>query len=214
MSLLSTWPAPAPITVAILAGGMSQRMGMDKAWVDLGGRPLITWALDHARAIGEEVLVVTRTAAQAEAWGDQVELAGVRVVADHRPNHGPLGGLVTALAEGRRATVALLPVDTPFASVALSQTLIARCTAAAVLLPRWADRLQPLRAVYARQTCLPHLEAECKRGHLKLVRALDGLAPRILDEPELRPFDPDGLSFFNLNTPADLALARARLTAQ
>ena len=47
-----------PITAFILAGGKSTRMGTDKAFLELAGRPLISHALELARAVSQEIKIV------------------------------------------------------------------------------------------------------------------------------------------------------------
>jgi molybdopterin-guanine dinucleotide biosynthesis protein A len=91
---------------------------------------------------------------------------------------------------------------------AATRRLIDLGSRAPVIIPRWDGQLHPLRAVYARDACQAHLEAELNRGHLKLVRAIEALQPHVVSEAELRALDPQGRSFFNINSPDDLALAR------
>ena len=51
----------------LLAAGASTRMGTDKLWADLGGKPLITWPLQAlARSHLVDTLVVAATAATYE----------------------------------------------------------------------------------------------------------------------------------------------------
>lgn len=199
---------PLSVTAAILAGGLSRRMGADKSSVVLGGRPLISWVLDHARTVSQDVLVVCRSLEQALAWRAEPALAGVRLVVDQVPDRGPLGGVVTALIETRGTHVLVLAVDAPFAVPAVTRRLIDLGPRAPVIVPRWDGQLHPLHALYARDACRAHLQAELNRGHLKLVRAIDALQPHVVSEAELRALDPEGRSFFNLNSPEDLAQAR------
>lgn len=76
-------------------------------------------------------------------------------------------------------------------------------------IPRTADGLHPLCAVYA-HACLASVERRVEEGRLKVVDALAGLRVREIGPPEIDPFDPGGLLFMNLNTPDDLSRALAR----
>ncbi len=98
-----------PITVAMLAGGASRRMGTDKALidVDLDGEPMAARVLVASILSGaSEVLAI---------GGNQAELSaqGWSFVPDAWPGEGPLGGLITALEQARWSTVVLLACDHP-----------------------------------------------------------------------------------------------------
>jgi molybdopterin-guanine dinucleotide biosynthesis protein A len=78
-----------------------------------------------------------------------------------------------------------------------------------VVVPHWQDRYQPLHAVY-RKSVLPLLAAQLLRGDLRPVHLFERVRTRRVDEDEIRRFDPEGSSFFNMNTPADFAEALMR----
>lgn len=82
------------MTVAgfVLAGGASRRMGRDKAFVTVGGAPMVARAVEAVRAAGSVDFV-------AVVGGDRPELEriGLPVVADEWPGEGPVGAVLTAL---------------------------------------------------------------------------------------------------------------------
>ncbi|WP_420638074.1 molybdenum cofactor guanylyltransferase [Candidatus Poriferisocius sp.] len=96
-------------TGVVLAGGRSRRMGRDKAFVEVGGRWLLTCALE-ALADARQVLIV---------GGDDPRLAkaaastGADVVADDWPGQGPLGAVITALRRAHHPVTVVLPCDLP-----------------------------------------------------------------------------------------------------
>ena len=57
---------------------------------------------------------------------------------------------------------------------------------------------------------LPLLAEQLARGELTLARVFDRARTRRIDEDEIRRFDPEGSSFFNMNTPEDYAEALRR----
>ena len=84
---------PSAMEICILAGGLSSRMGRDKARLRLGGRTLLA----HVRSVAAE----TR-------WP-------VRIVRrDLVPRCGPLGGVCTALRTTKAEAVVFLACDMPF----------------------------------------------------------------------------------------------------
>jgi hypothetical protein len=80
-----------PISVAIQAGGQSSRMGTDKSFVLFEGRPMIEVVLERVRDLGSETIHRHQQA------GTLCHL-GLPTVADIYPDHGPLGGIFTAVS--------------------------------------------------------------------------------------------------------------------
>src|SRR3990170_1006200 len=81
------------IAVAIFAGGQSQRMGQDKAQLEINGETLLERAAKNALAVASRVYVIGRT--MPESWS----LSEVQFLLDETPHQGPLGGLQTVLKE-------------------------------------------------------------------------------------------------------------------
>ena len=139
---------------AIQAGGRSRRMGRDKAWLPLGGRPLIEHVLAAARPVVDRVVIIIDPGSdQAERYRGFAAQAGVEVQPDLYPGFGPLGGIESALAgcsSGESALV--LACDLPYLSREFLAFLRSRHEegGAAVTVP--VDRnghLQPLVAAYS-----------------------------------------------------------------
>ena len=193
------------LTVAIQAGGTSQRMGRDKARVLLAGRPLITHVLERAAPLGTDVLVTTNSP---EAF----DFLGVRLVPDDHPGAGALAGLHTALRAARAARVLVLACDLPFVCVPLLEHLLQVAPEADAVLPRWHGELEPLHAVY-RRTCLGPIEQALAAGQQRMISFHASVRVHVVDEKEIAAFDPQGLTFFNVNTPEELQTAERLLAA-
>src|SRR5690606_911341 len=107
------------VSVAILTGGESRRMGQDKALLDWNGTPMLAHILARLRPLGEliaEVLIV----------GDrpQYHEFGAAVIADRYPGAGTLGGIATALEVARNDWVLILACDMPLISAALIREML------------------------------------------------------------------------------------------
>lgn len=98
------------MTIAvILAGGQSRRMGRDKAFVALGGAPLIEHALNRLAPQVERVIVNSNA--------DPAPFARycVPVIADAAPGiAGPLAGIYTVLARWPHTDIVTVAIDLPF----------------------------------------------------------------------------------------------------
>jgi len=194
------------LTVALQAGGTSRRMGRDKARVLLDGRPLITHVLERAAPLGDEVIVTTN-APQAYAF-----LGGVRLVPDEQPGAGALAGLRTALRAASLERLLVLACDLPFVCVPLLEHLLRAAPRADVVVPRWHGELEPLQAVY-RRACLAPVERALAEGRRRMIDFHADVSVHVVEEDVIARFDPQGLTFFNVNTPDDLQTAE-RLLAE
>ncbi len=180
-------------------------MGRDKGLVPLAGRPMISHLLARVDGLGDEILITTNCP-------EDYAFTGARMASDASPGAGALAGLSTALSAARGETVLVLACDMPFVSRPLLAHLLSLAPQADVILPRRGWEYEPLHAVYARG-CLPAIEAALAAGKGRMISFLDDVRVQVVEESDLARFDPDGRSFFNVNTPADLTQAEAWLAA-
>ena len=194
------------MTGVLVAGGQSRRMGRDKRFLELGGQTLLQRALSLLQSLFAEVLVALA--------GPVPQLTGrnYRVVTDLIPGCATLGGLYTGLASAGHPRIFAVGCDMPFLNPEAIQRLAGIDAQADVVMPKLATGLQPMHAVYSK-ACLPHLERMAKAKQLKVqaLTEIPGLTVRLVSEKELLDVDPQLLSFFNINTPADLEFARKLL---
>ena len=193
---------------AVLAGGHGLRIGGDKATIELGGRPLISYPVDALRSAGLDVALALR--------GDQEIPAGledVSFVRDEFEGAGPLGGLHAVLKWMPGEWALVVSCDQPFVRVNLLHGILSHsgCTADAVV-ARTPQRLQPMPGLY-RKSCLPVVEAALKRGERGLRDVLKELSLCELAGESLDCLDFEHSSFINVNTPKDLLEARRLASA-
>lgn len=190
------------LTLVIQAGGESRRMGQDKALVPFQGRTLIERVLARAAPLADEVLVTTNTP-------ERYAFLGLPLAPDVIPGRGALGGLYTALSVAAQPLVAVVACDMPFVSPELlafeRDLLLQRGYDAAI--PRTSGGTEPFHAVYRRETCLPHIEAAIQADKWRVDAWYAKANVRLLSPEETHPYDPQGLAFWNVNTPEDLAEA-------
>ncbi len=188
------------ISGAVLAGGRGLRMGMDKALVRLDGETLLQRVVSRVAFLAEEVLVVGR---------DSVDPSlPARAVPDCRPGTGSLGGIYTALRAARGTRCLVVGCDMPFLNRRLLSYLIDLSAAYDVVIPRLDHLVEPLHAVYAK-ACLEPIADLLNQGDLRIYDFFDRVHVRYVERAEVTVFDPDLLSFFNVNTPEQLQQALA-----
>lgn len=193
------------LTVAVQAGGRSSRMGTDKALLPLAGVPLIERLLQRLNGLGDETLITTNRPAE-------FAHLGLRTASDAEPGAGALHGLHTALQAARGEVVLVLACDLPFVCRPLLESMLRLVDSADVVVPRWGEEYEPLHAVY-RKSCLRAVEQAMARGERRMISFFPAVRLRVVEQAELVEFDPQGLSFFNVNTPEDLRQAE-RILAQ
>jgi molybdenum cofactor guanylyltransferase len=197
------------LTVVIQAGGQSSRMGQNKALMPFLGRPLIERMFNRLAPLAQEILVVTN-----DPTG--LEFLGLPLLPDLVPGKGVLGGLYTAVEAARQPRVAVVACDMPFASPALfsEQLRILDGEGVDVVIPTSGGSaaslgLEPLHAVYRRDTCLPAIRAAIEADRRKLISWFDDVRVRVMEIDEVRHFDPDLRAFLNVNTPEEFAHAES-----
>lgn len=197
------------VTVAIQAGGQSRRMGQDKALALLGGRPLIAHVLDAVRPLADELIITTRRP-DAYATAD-IDLHDVRLVEDSLQHRGALAGLYTAFAAATQPHVLVVACDMPLVQRPLLAHLLTLLdTPCDAVVPVWDGHDQPLLAVYRRDVCLPAVTAALEMGRERADSFFAAVRVRRVSAAECATFDPDGISFTNVNTPADLSRLHRR----
>ena len=189
---------------AIIAGGPAKRLGgVAKPFLKVGGRAIAERQLDLFRGAGlARVFVVANDPAP---WAP----LGIAVVPDLVGGMGPLGGVHAALTAAADCdAVICLAGDLPFVAPALLAALRDRAPGADAVAPRSARGIEPLCARYAR-ALLPIVDARVRAGELAIHELLEQGGVDWIAAGELAALDPDGRSFFNVNTPEDLARADA-----
>ena len=189
-------------SAVVLAGGKSSRMGRPKALLPFGDEPLIAHIVRALKRIFAEIVVVA-------APGHEMPALTVKLVRDEVAYQGPVGGIYYGLKAAGGEFSFVTSCDVAFVNSPLISYLSSQISQHDVVVPYWQDRFQPLHAVY-RRSVLPLLESQLERGELRPVYLFDKVRTRRVAEEEIRSFDPQGLSFFNMNTPEDYQAALAR----
>jgi molybdopterin-guanine dinucleotide biosynthesis protein A len=192
------------LTGAILAGGFSRRLGQDKAALLLGGKPLALRVYEALAPLAAACWLITNQPLAHQSLG-------LPLVTDLRPFLGPAGGLLTALFYARTPWVLAVAVDNPFLAPALLAELAARAgrTSRPAVVCRSPRGLEPFPGLYAVRL-LPALQ-DFLQSDRRPTRFLEVCRPQIISEMEVMALDPEGRSFFNLNTSQDLQRASAFL---
>ena len=220
-----------PVTGVILAGGKSRRMGENKALMRLGDDSLIGHVIRCLHDVTDELLLVTNS--PTEYAHLDVPMHG-----DILPDAGALGGVYTGVTHASHDAILCVACDSPFLEPKLlsylvtvlgeydavipytyssRQTPFCRNKDIGVTNPSYGDdtqiTLQTLCAAYSKR-CLSIIELMLRESELR-VHALQERAHIKRVSPKVwREFDPEGMSFFNINTPEDFERADSYVRSQ
>ena len=136
------------VSVAVLAGGKSSRMGTDKALLEVLGQPLIERVLARVEGLADEVIVITNQPA------DFVYL-DIPLFADIVPNKGSLGGIYTAISRATGEHTLVVAVDMPFLQPGLLAFLLSLREGYDVVAPRLEGYPQAMLKLLYGELVLP-----------------------------------------------------------
>ena len=187
------------VTVQIMLGGLSTRMGQDKALVTLGGKTLLERAIERWQGYGAGLQLSVGAAERAELAPD-----GISAVADIYPERGPLGGLQAGLHACDTPLLLLVAVDCPFLDYEQADRFLDAVGEAEACVYTLDGRPQPLFGLYRRR-CWTSAETLILQGDNRMSSLLEWSNTVYVPAEETEPFR-------NLNTPEDLAEAERILS--
>lgn len=192
------------ISCIILAGGKGSRLGLPKTQVIVGRKTLWQRALCNTAFINGDIIVVT---SGKEELPPLTGYPAYRLVTDIYPGKGPLVGIFTGLRESRTSYNLVVACDMPFLNQGLLAYMLRTAGDYDAVIPRFGGNVEPLHAVYSR-SCLEPIEKMLGTENTSVHRLLELVRARYIEADEIDNFDPEHLSFFNVNTEADLKKAR------
>ena len=192
------------ISCIVLAGGKGLRLGRDKTAETIGNISLLQWVINSLSSFNCDIVIVTNIERSFPQFGSYPRL---RIVTDTYPDKGPLGGIYTGLVASDSLCNLIVACDMPLLNQELLRYMMQFSPDFDLVVPRLGNMVEPLHAIYSRN-CLTHIEYLLKQGSLEVRRLFDLVRVRYVDADEINRFDPRRLSFFNINTEADLERAR------
>lgn len=185
---------------AVLAGGLSRRMGSPKTMVELAGRPLVSRIVATVGSAGLEPIVVAKP-------DSPLPKLDCRVLSEPTEPRHPLTGLVTALSSSAGRGVVAIACDMPLVPARFLTWLAQLEQEVAVC--EVAGRLEPLLGRYSPDACDALTEA--RDAGTPVREAVEKLDPFVITEDRIARFGDPRRIVFNVNTPADLAEAERLL---
>jgi molybdopterin-guanine dinucleotide biosynthesis protein A len=196
-----------PCSGVILAGGLATRYGGEnKAFLKVGGVQILDRLFDLFSGLFDEIILVTNRPRDFLEWD-------ALIVTDVFPVRSSLTGIHAGLFYARHPFAFFSACDAPFLKREIIETVLSEIEPGAdLVLPRTSAGFEPLCAAYSRR-CLKPAEDHLRANKFKIHLALKDCRIKTIPEDRLRAKDPGLVSFFNVNTPQDLARAEQMLSA-
>ena len=205
-------PKTPSVTGIILAGGKSRRMGENKALMQLGVDSLIGHVIRRMRLVTDELLLITNN----PSLYTHLDLP---MHEDIISNTGALGGIYTGLSYASHDAVVCVACDSPFLVPELITYLVSALNEYDAVIPytfrgdTGQMTLQTLCAVYSKR-CLPIIKLMLQEREFRVHAIYERAHIKRIPPEVWRKFDPEGMSFFNINTPEDFDRATAYIRSQ
>jgi molybdenum cofactor guanylyltransferase len=193
------------LTGLVLSGGESSRLGQEKGLLDLNGDPMLSYVVQSMLDLVDEILISVGRG-RADEYDEYREI-GFEIVEDRETGAGPLEGLVCSLKAARGEYVLVGPCDTPFLRKEVCELILSRANGKEGAVPVVRGMYEPLHGAYERSKALKSFESALTSGERKVGGAFNTLDLARVEESDLRAADPELESFWNLNSPQDIALA-------
>jgi molybdopterin-guanine dinucleotide biosynthesis protein A len=187
----------------ILAGGLNTRFsGKEKAFLTVGGERIVDRIYRIFRETFEEIIVVSNDPIKFLDWD-------AHIVTDLFPVRSSLTGIHAGLFHSRTPYAFFAACDIPFLKKEVVTAVVGAITPDIdAVIPETAAGFEPLCAAYSAR-CLENVRRHLTKNRLKIQLFLKKMHVRTIPEDRLRRLDPQLISFFNINSPADMARAEA-----
>ena len=191
------------ISCIVLAGGQSTRLRPNKIKEIIGEQTLLERVLSTLSKFDSDIIIVSSEQASLPDFRNP----RTRIINDIYPGKGSLGGIYTGLMASRTHYNLVVAGDMPFLNIALLQFMVKIAQGYDLVAFNENDRPELLHAVYSKN-CLAPMHDLIRQNSLRIIGILPHIKVRYLTAEEIARFDPRHLSFFNINTEADLIKAR------
>ena len=164
---------------------------------------MLQWVISGLTFLNSDIIIVT---AKGQSLARFIDHPKLKVVSDIYPGKGSLGGIYTGLVASNSFYNLVVACDMPFLNQGLLRYMIEVADNFDLVVPRLGNTIEPLHAIYSKG-CLAPIEYLFKQEDLQILKFYNSVKVRYVETEEIDRFDPDHLSFFNINTKADLKAA-------
>lgn len=179
----------------ILAGGKSERMGKNKAFLPWHNTTVIEFLYNNLKTIFEEVYVVTKNR-------DLFSSMNLKVVYDRHLDYSAIVGIYAALTHSNKSHIFIKACDNPVFFESLIYDMYKRLSDYDVVIPKTDDGFHPLFGFYSKK-CLDCISNMISNHNYRIINLYEKVKTYFLTESDIAILDREKISLKNLNTPED-----------
>ncbi len=199
--------------IIVLAGGKATRLGcLNKAFIDLDGKPLIKHVISRIMGISPRIVVVIQKNGDKRRF-NSILTNDIALTEDVYEEKGPLSGILSGVNNLQTRYVAVVPCDTPFINSDILRFLFHEASNFDAAIPVWPNGFQePLHAIYRSVVTAEAAKDAIENHELSIsamIRRLDKV--NYVSIEKIRKIDVKLDTFFNINTDTDLKKAEEKL---
>lgn len=180
----------------IVAGGLSTRMGRDKASLPWDGGTMLSTVLEKLNPVCSELIVVSNV-------HRDINYLPVIIVPDEYPQCGPLAGIHAGLLAAHCDYAFVVACDMPYLNTQTAGFIMETASEYDAAIPFIDGYYHPLHGVY-RKSCIPFIEQRLKDGIYRVTDFFNDINVRKITREEIAVFDPALQTLHNINSPDDL----------
>jgi len=177
------------VSIAILTGGHSSRMGRNKAELMMVNDPLKKSFLSHLC----DVFACFENKYISINSGQSYSIEGYDSVVDTVSDIGPLGGIYSVLSNCKTDAVFFIACDMPFFSLEAVEYFINKWDGELLAISKVEGIREPLAGIYTKE-CLQEIERQIATGNYKLGLLINNMNGQYIDMTAYKK------SFTNVNT--------------
>ncbi len=189
----------------ILAGGKARRVSICKSFIKIGNKNLIDIVIEKLSLIFRDNIYIVIKEEQRESFRNYKNL-----VIEHAKESSSLRGIYTALSHTKEEWNFIIGTDMPGVNTELIREMSKYKEGYDIVVPFVNGYTEPLFAFYNRRV-LPYVALKVKEGKLKIQKLFEKTKVLYIKEDIIKRFDPELISFININTWDDYKKAKERL---
>ncbi len=204
-------------SAVIVAGGLNSRMGgRNKAFLEIGGKTILSRLIGTLQHYFDEILIVTKKPMDYIDYinlnvqtannisNSQIKSCTIRTVTDLYGDRSSLTGIHAGIYHAKNHFSFVTPCDAPFIQPQLIRLLIDSIEPNSdLIIPHYDGHYEPLCALYSKH-CIAKIEELLNLGDYRIYNLFHKVNVKTISKEELKKADSKMLSFFNVNTPESL----------
>jgi len=187
------------MTGVILAGGEGKRLGRDKTEIVLAREESVIENIISKLSTSFEELLMITSQKNYSHYTHRFAHLKVQIHTDIFDGRGAIGGVHSGLHHASHHYAFFVGCDMPFLNLSLIDYFKQIADGNDAVVAQCESGYEPLHAIYSK-VCIPYLTKLIRHNNLRIYDFYPDVRSRIVRDDEVRRYDPEKLSFFNINT--------------